>query len=444
MTIQGNLGTIGQGEDNVLRSINRDRRTGRLSIFYENEQRKNVQDVVFIENGMVIGLKSLDKYGVKDLLVFAGKLTRQQVDDATARAAATGDPNKTAEALLMDEGVITRELVVHAIATLIRGCIQRIMTKPYGLYIFHPSDQLKGVRAMTRISMLQVVLDYCRALKNPDVINSLVPSLEHLPKLTVNIEDIRKRFHLTDDEWRFLFQVSGDKSLATIQREGGFEDEKLRRYVYTMAMCNFVRLTAPAAPVSEAFPSAGAAASANATPSGAGSIAPPPAAHATPAPQGYAPSAPSTMAPPVPPSKAGAPHLGTTQQVVDRSGQPIILVVDDSKTIQKMVEIALKDLPYRLEMADDGYMAIEKAQSLDPQPQLVILDVIMPRLDGYKTCGQLRKIFAPKKVPVIMLTARDGTFDKIKGKLAGAAMYMAKPFEPVELQDAVTKLIGAR
>jgi twitching motility two-component system response regulator PilG len=66
----------------------------------------------------------------------------------------------------------------------------------------------------------------------------------------------------------------------------------------------------------------------------------------------------------------------------------------------------------------------------------------MPKLDGYKTCAQMKKNFAPRKVPVIMLTARDGTFDKIKGRLAGASMYMAKPFEPPELQEAVTKFMN--
>lgn len=436
MTIQGNLGVIGQGEDNVLRSINRDRRTGRLSIFYENEQRRNVQDVIFVENGMVIGLKSLDKFGVKELLVYAGKLTKEQVADAAAAAQASGDPNKTAEAVLLERGVINRDLVVQSIATLIRGCIQRILTKPYGLYIFHPSDQLKGVKPMTRISMLQVILDYCRAIKNEEIVNSLIPSLDYVPKLSVNIEDIRKRFHLTEDEWRYLFQVNGEKALATIVAEG-MPENAVRRHSYTAAMCNFVRLVSPAA-----REQASAAVSA--------SVAPPPPPGATAA--GVPPVGPpstgggrDSVAPPSEPHAPSVPSYSAAAQApaapAGPDGRPVILVVDDSKTIQKMVEIALKDMPYRLEMADDGFQAIEKAQTLDPSPELVILDVIMPRLDGYKACGQLRKIFHPKKVPVIMLTARDGTFDKIKGKLAGASMYMAKPFEPVDLQDAVAKFL---
>jgi twitching motility two-component system response regulator PilG len=443
MTIQGNLGTIGQGEENVLRSINRDRRTGRLSIFYENEQRRNVQDVIFIDNGMVIGLKSLDKFGVKELLVYAGKLTKEQVADAVEKAKASGDPQKTAEAVLMEDGVINRDMVVQSIATLIRGCVQRILTKPYGLYIFHPSDQLKGVKPMTRISILQIILDYCRALKSDEVVNSLVPALDYVPKLAVNIEEIKKRFHLTDDEWRFLFLIDGEKPLKALLSEGVAEDA-LRRHVYMAQMCSFIRLMSPEAKEASQQPSAAP------SPMMGGSVSAPPvsassAANTAPA---YAPApapAPQPMAPPpmAPPVGMGSSAASGRNGAAADTDKQIILVVDDSKTIQKMVEIALKDCPYKLVMADDGFQAIELAQSLDPQPDLVILDVIMPRLDGYKTCGQLRKIFAPRKVPVIMLTARDGTFDKIKGKLAGASMYMAKPFEPSELQDAVAKHLAA-
>jgi twitching motility two-component system response regulator PilG len=438
MTIQGNLGTIGQGTDNLMRSIHRDRLTGRLSIFYENEQRRNVQDVIFIDQGMIIGLKSLDKYGVKELLIYAGKLTREQAEEATQKAAASAE-GKTAEQILLEEGVITRELVIHSIATLIRGCIQRILTKPYGLYIFHPSPELKGVKAMTRISALQMILDYARALKKPDIYASVLPNTEAVATLAVNVEDIRKRYHLTDEEWRILYLVNGERTLREIMQESGFEEERSHRVLYTLIMGDFLRVGSGTASVE--MPSAGMLSGAMPappapSPSGTGygqvssvRIPAPPSGTGTSSVSAESPSAPSVESPAAPPPPpAIEKNKGT------------ILVVDDSKTIQKMVELALKDMPYKLVMADDGFMALELAPQV--HPDLVILDVIMPKLDGYKTCGQLRRVLAPRKVPVIMLTARDGAFDKIKGRLAGASMYMAKPFESEDLQAAVNKFMA--
>jgi len=446
MTIQGNLGTIGQGSDNLLRQIHRERLTGRLSIFYENEQRRNVQDVIFIEQGMIIGLKSLDKYGVKELLVYANKLTREQVEAASVKATQSGD-GKTAEQVLLEEGTITREVVIQAIATLIRGCIQRILTKPYGLYIFHPSDQLKGVKAMTRIGSMQTILDYCRALKKPEVFGSLITSQDLVPSLAVNIEEIRKRYHLTDEEWRLLMLVSGERSVADILAAAGIAADHGQKLLYTLAMADFIRLGAGAhepAPHPQGMPGmiSPMASAQQPPPSPSGAPRMPPPMHITASsPAGNTPSGVETgISTGAMPSRQehGDTHAAPPPPPKEFKGT--ILVVDDSKTIQKMVEIALKDLPYKLVMADDGFMAIELAQQV--HPNLVILDVIMPKLDGYKTCGQLKKVFAPRKVPVIMLTARDGTFDKIKGRLAGASMYMAKPFEGEELQAAVTKFLS--
>jgi twitching motility two-component system response regulator PilG len=437
MTIQGNLGTIGQGPTNLLRGIYRDKMTGRLSIFYENEQKRNVQDVIFIDQGTIVGLKSLDKYGVKELMIYAGKLTKAQVAEAIQKSQESGGA-KTPEQIMMDEGTLSREQIIHAIATLVRGCIQRFLTKPYGLFIFHPSDQLKGVKAITRISSLQIILDYSRAVKKDDIYKSLVPDTNMVPRVTVNIEEIRKRYHLTETEWKVLFQVDGEKTIEEIVGEIGVEPAEGLKLFYTMLMSCFIELDQSTTTTAQM----GAATDPSASVSGPGSA--PAGLGGGSASSQVAPPPPDTGRIQPPPSVAAAQQNGgnEAEQPAEekKPSEGTILVVDDSRTIQKMVEMALKELPYDLIMADDGFQGLELAQQHDPD--LVILDVIMPKLDGYKTCAQMKKNFAPRKVPVIMLTARDGTFDKIKGRLAGASMYMAKPFEPPELQEAVTKFMN--
>lgn len=118
-----------------------------------------------------------------------------------------------------------------------------------------------------------------------------------------------------------------------------------------------------------------------------------------------------------------------------RSKSGKILVIDDSSTIRRTAEITLKQVGYDVILAEDGFDAL--AQIVDHQPVLILLDIMMPRLDGYATCGLIKRNPVFKSTPVIMLSSKDSVFDRARGRLVGANEYLTKPFTKEALLAAV-------
>ncbi len=114
-----------------------------------------------------------------------------------------------------------------------------------------------------------------------------------------------------------------------------------------------------------------------------------------------------------------------------------VLVVDDSPTIRKVVELTLKREKIRVLGAPDGLAAL--AIIADESPDLILLDIMLPRMDGYQICQIVRKNPDYKKLPIVMLSGKDGLFDKLRGRLAGSTEYLTKPFDPDELVKCVRK-----
>jgi twitching motility two-component system response regulator PilG len=112
-----------------------------------------------------------------------------------------------------------------------------------------------------------------------------------------------------------------------------------------------------------------------------------------------------------------------------------VLVIDDSKTIRRTAETLLAKAGYEVMTAEDGFEALGKIVSF--RPNLVFVDIMMPRLDGYHTCALIKGNPMLKSTPVVMLSSKDGLFDRAKGRLVGAELYLSKPFTGEELLDAV-------
>ncbi len=117
-----------------------------------------------------------------------------------------------------------------------------------------------------------------------------------------------------------------------------------------------------------------------------------------------------------------------------------ILVVDDSKTIRRTAETLLTKEGCQVFTAIDGFDALSKIA--DHQPDLIFVDIMMPRLDGYETCSLIKhnKIF--KETPVIMLSSKDGLFDRARGRIVGSEQYLTKPFTKDELLGAISNQIN--
>ena len=114
-----------------------------------------------------------------------------------------------------------------------------------------------------------------------------------------------------------------------------------------------------------------------------------------------------------------------------------ILVIDDSNTIRRSAEIFLKQGGHEVVLAEDGFDALSKIA--DYQPDLIFCDILMPRLDGYQTCAIIKRNDKFAETPVVMLSSKDGVFDKARGRMVGSQEYLTKPFTKDQLLQTVTK-----
>lgn len=118
-----------------------------------------------------------------------------------------------------------------------------------------------------------------------------------------------------------------------------------------------------------------------------------------------------------------------------------VMVIDDSKTIRRTAETLLKKEGCNVVTATDGFEALSKIA--DHQPQVIFVDIMMPRLDGYQTCALIKNNQMFKAIPVIMLSSKDGLFDKARGRIVGSDEYLTKPFTRDELLSAIRKFVKA-
>jgi twitching motility two-component system response regulator PilG len=112
-----------------------------------------------------------------------------------------------------------------------------------------------------------------------------------------------------------------------------------------------------------------------------------------------------------------------------------VLVIDDSNTIRRSAEIFLKQAGYLVLLAEDGFDALAKIN--DYEPDMIFCDILMPRLDGYQTCAIIKRSPKFSPTPFVMLSSKDGLFDKARGKMVGAEDYLTKPFTKEQLLTTV-------
>jgi twitching motility two-component system response regulator PilG len=119
-----------------------------------------------------------------------------------------------------------------------------------------------------------------------------------------------------------------------------------------------------------------------------------------------------------------------------------VLVIDDSKTIRKTAETLLAKEGCEVFTAVDGFDALAKVA--DYTPDIVFVDIMMPRLDGYQTCSLIKHNKVFRSIPVIMLSSKDGLFDRARGRIVGSEYYLTKPFTKDELLSAIETHVSAR
>ena len=114
-----------------------------------------------------------------------------------------------------------------------------------------------------------------------------------------------------------------------------------------------------------------------------------------------------------------------------------VMVIDDSNTIRRSAEIFLLQAGCTVILAEDGFDALSKIT--DHQPELIFVDIMMPRLDGSQTCALIKKNPRFKSTPVVMLSSKDGLFDRARGRMVGSDQYLTKPFT----KDGLLRAVGA-
>ena len=117
-----------------------------------------------------------------------------------------------------------------------------------------------------------------------------------------------------------------------------------------------------------------------------------------------------------------------------------VMVIDDSKTIRRTAETLLKKAGCEVITATDGFEALAKIT--DQNPDIIFVDIMMPRLDGYQTCALIKNNQAYRDTPVILLTSKDGLFDRARGRIVGSDRYLTKPFTKDELLGAIREHVS--
>ncbi len=112
-----------------------------------------------------------------------------------------------------------------------------------------------------------------------------------------------------------------------------------------------------------------------------------------------------------------------------------VMVIDDSNTIRRSAELFLKSAGCEVILAEDGFDALGKIA--EQHPDVIFVDIMMPRLDGYQTCALIKRNDRFNTTPVIMLSSKDGLFDRARGRMAGSDQYLTKPFTQESLVEAV-------
>ncbi len=116
-----------------------------------------------------------------------------------------------------------------------------------------------------------------------------------------------------------------------------------------------------------------------------------------------------------------------------------VMIIDDSKTIRRTAETLLKKEGCDVITATDGFEALSKIT--DSRPDIIFIDIMMPRLDGYQTCALIKRNKSYKDTPVILLTSKDGLFDRARGRIVGSDQYLTKPFTREELLGAIKEYV---
>ncbi len=137
--------------------------------------------------------------------------------------------------------------------------------------------------------------------------------------------------------------------------------------------------------------------------------------------------------------------MNIESQTSDAAQQPVglnakVMVIDDSKTIRRSAETLLKKVGCEVVTAIDGFEALAKIT--EHKPDIIFVDIMMPRLDGYQTCALIKNNQEFKATPVIMLSSKDSIFDRARGRIVGSEEYITKPFSKEDLISAITAHVG--
>ncbi len=131
--------------------------------------------------------------------------------------------------------------------------------------------------------------------------------------------------------------------------------------------------------------------------------------------------------------------ISGSEQQPDTLAKQTVLVIDDSKTVRRSAATYLEDRGLTVITANDGFEALAKV--VEHQPSIIFADIVMPRLDGYQTCALIKNNADYRHIPVVMLSSKDGLFDRARGRVVGADAHLAKPFAADDIIETTEALL---
>lgn len=362
----------------ILQLLYLEKKTGVLRVKHGNKEAK-----VFFDEGTIISAsESRETIRLGNLLKTEGLLSDNQLRNFLAVAKEQG---KTIGTVLIEKKIITSERLREINGKLVEDTLYDLFLWEHGDFEYLDGlPKLEG-RAITENRTMDLILEASRRVDEMSILAKQIPSERTIMKMSRHISD-NKEITLNTHEWRILSLINGTRSVREIIKESGDDEFSVYKTLYALITSGLIESSGEA-PLRKII---------------------------------------------------DRPEQDTRQPADDKK---TILVADDMTQIRKILRFSLREVGYNVILAEDGEQALAHVFGDNP-PDLVILDIMMPKIDGYQVIKKIRESESTMHIPVIILTAKSQREDVLQGMKSGANDYMVKPYKFVDLHKKIEELLG--
>jgi CheY-like chemotaxis protein len=382
MSLKGNLETFFIAS--ILQLLSLDKKTGILRVKHDNNEAK-----VYFKGGTIIyAADSRKETRLGHLLKNKGIISAEQFQKCMARAK---EQKQSLGNVLLELGYVSREKLEEFKRQQVEDILYTLFLWKKGDFAYKDGLPKIEKNFTNEMDTMELILEASRRVDEMSVLTKQIQSDRIILKISGKVKKVKdsKEIELHGNEWSVLSLIDGKRTVRQVIDESGHDEFSIYKILYTLTSFGLIESSGEAPYI----------------------------------------------------QKEGKIDAATQTTIADRKK---ILVADDMTQIRKILRFSLREVGYNVVLAEDGEEALQRAfDELNP-PDLIILDIMMPKMDGYEVIKRLRESEATMDTPVIFLTAKGQKKDVIKGIEAGANDYVVKPYKFVDLHKKIEKLLKER